>query len=143
MVRAPHTTGEHVESGGGGAPDVFGGGVRPAPGRTSSAALIWAWPVGGDQRGEEGHEQEERGDREGPVISMPFCQPTATRSSLMIGILGPERRLGADVELGIRSSPGTVILSWDAVVISVPHLGSISAAMTSTRKLTTATMMAI
>ena len=56
-----------------------------------------------------------------PVISMPFCQPTATRSSLMIGILVQNGVLVLTLSLVRRSSPGTVILSWDAVVISVPH----------------------
>ena len=56
-----------------------------------------------------------------PVISMPFCQPTATRSSLMIGILVQNGVLVLTLSLVRRSSPGTVILSWDVVVISVPH----------------------
>ena len=61
---APHHTGEHVESGGGGAPDVFGGGCGLRREGRAVGGLDLGVAVGGDQRGEEGHEQEERGDRE-------------------------------------------------------------------------------
>ena len=56
-----------------------------------------------------------------PVISMPFCQPTATRSSLIIGILCQNGVFLPILSSSKRLSPGTVTLSVDAAVMSVPH----------------------
>ena len=108
---APHHTGEHVESGGGGAPDVFGGGCGLRREGRAVGGLDLGVAVGGDQRGEEGHEQEERGDRE--TGDQHALLPADRHAQFLDDRdLGPERRLGADVELGkaVVTGDGDLVL---------------------------------
>ena len=74
---------------------------------------------------------------------MPFCQPTATRSCLTIGKLGQKADFLRSRRFPRRSSPEMAV--WLRLPEPCQYLtfGSMSAAITSTMKLTTATMMAM
>ena len=104
-VRAPHTTRENTSNPAAVVPrHVFGGGCGLRREGRAVGGLDLGVAVGGDQRGEEGHEQEERGDRE--TGDQHALLPALDRHAQFLDDrdLGPERRLGADVELGKAAS---------------------------------------
>ena len=97
-ARAPHHTGEHVEATGGGAPDVFGAGGGLRREGDAVGVLDLRMAVGGDQRREDGHQQEEGGQRQAGD-QHGFLPSDRDAQLLDDRDLGPQRRAGVDVEL--------------------------------------------